>query len=79
MKGLSKLPTLPVNQNHGCTGQNDEPRVINQNQGFMGQNYELKTDHVIPEGPEVYKRIIERLLANCGVKVDRKNTGEKKL
>ncbi|KAL0730985.1 hypothetical protein Bca4012_027079 [Brassica carinata] len=53
MKGLSKLPTLPVNQNHGCTGQNDEPRVINQNQGFMGQNYELKTDHVIPEGPEV--------------------------
>ncbi|KAG2312531.1 hypothetical protein Bca52824_024088 [Brassica carinata] len=79
MKGLSKLPTLPVNQNHGFMGQNDEPRVINQNQGFMGQNYELKTDHVIPEGPEVYKGIIERLLANCGVKVDRKNTGEKKL
>ncbi|KAL0730986.1 hypothetical protein Bca4012_027080 [Brassica carinata] len=69
MKGLSKLPTLRVNQNHGCTGQNDEPRVINQNQGLMGQNYELKTDHVIPEGPEVYKGIIERLLANCGVKV----------
>ncbi|KAF8050642.1 hypothetical protein N665_1917s0010 [Sinapis alba] len=56
-----------VNQNHGFMGQNDEPWV-SQNHGFMGQNDEPKTDHVIPDGTEVYKGIMDRLMANYGVK-----------
>ncbi|CAN7097365.1 unnamed protein product [Brassica rapa subsp. narinosa] len=56
-----------VNQNHGFIGQNDEP-WLNQNYGFMGQNDEPKTDHVIPDGTEVYKGLRERMLANLGVK-----------
>ncbi|CAG7867813.1 unnamed protein product [Brassica rapa] len=56
-----------VNQNHGFMGQNDEP-WLNQNYGFMGQNDEPKTDHVIPDGTEVYKGLRERMLANLGVK-----------
>ncbi|XP_048616916.1 probable WRKY transcription factor 10 [Brassica napus] len=56
-----------LNQNHGFMGQNDEPWV-NQNHVFMGQNDEPKTDHVIPDGTEVYKGLMERMLANLGVK-----------
>ncbi|CAN7018537.1 unnamed protein product [Brassica rapa subsp. trilocularis] len=56
-----------VNQNHGFMGQNNEP-WLNQNYGFMGQNDEPKTDHVIPDGTEVYKGLRERMLANLGVK-----------
>ncbi|XP_018479053.2 probable WRKY transcription factor 10 [Raphanus sativus] len=110
--GLSKMPSLPVNQTHGLMGQNAEPWInqnhglmgqnaepwvnqnhgfmdqnaepwvnqnhgfmgdnvepcINQNHGLMGQNDKPKTDHVIPDGTEVYKWIMERLLANFGVK-----------
>ncbi|KAL0796470.1 hypothetical protein Bca101_067847 [Brassica carinata] len=81
MTGLSKLPSLPVNQNHGFIDQNPEPWVnqnhgfmgqnpepwANQNHGFMGQNDKPKTDHVIPDGTEIYKGIMEHLLANYGV------------
>ncbi|KAL0864150.1 hypothetical protein Bca101_043268 [Brassica carinata] len=49
--GLAKLPSLPVNQNHGLMNPNDEPTI----------------DRVIPDGTEVFKGIRDRLNLNFGL------------
>ncbi|XP_018450178.2 probable WRKY transcription factor 10 [Raphanus sativus] len=50
MTGLSKLPSFPVNHNHG----------------FMYGNDEQNIDRVIPDGAEVYNGIKDRLFPNFG-------------
>ncbi|XP_018438637.1 probable WRKY transcription factor 10 [Raphanus sativus] len=51
MTGLAKLPSLPVNQNHGLMNRNEEPKI----------------DRVIPDGTEVFKGIRDRLNLNFGL------------
>lgn len=51
MTGLSKLPSLPVNQHSGSTYRNDEP---------------MTTD-VVSEGTNVYNGIMNRLFLQFGV------------
>ncbi|KAG2313824.1 hypothetical protein Bca52824_016946 [Brassica carinata] len=50
MTGLSKLPSFPVNHNHGFTYRNDEPNI----------------DCVIPDSTEVYNGIKDRLFPKFG-------------
>ncbi|KAJ0249963.1 WRKY transcription factor 10 [Hirschfeldia incana] len=50
MTGLSKLPSFPVNHNHGFMYRNDEPNI----------------DRVMPDGTEVYNGINDQLFPTFG-------------